>query len=236
MLVSIGTRCGWALTYGRLFFANDVPWFRDVKSSIQRCVQPGVIPRHTLFDPCHEGRSAAIAVSRIQGQPIPEPTESVLSTLLRRGSRAEDLSDVLPIVAGMTPISLGEVIDDVFRAREGTDWPFRAGRFSDGSLGVYYSAFDEGTCREEIAYHLHEAVVKTDHDPGPRSFRVIECRCDGTTANLLGKETKHQDLVSVTRSGYPFCLDLGRKSVDRGLDGFLTASARKPDGVCVGTY
>lgn len=186
-----------------------------------------------MLDDCPIAREHA-TVQRLAS--IPESTASVSSMLLRRGSRAEDVSDVLPIVAGMTPFSLEEVIDDVFRAREGTDRPFREGRFSDGSFGVYYSALDEDTCREEVAYHLHEAVADLDHDPDPRSFRVIECSYDGTTANLLGKETKHQDLVSVTKSGYPFCQDLGRKAVDRGLDGFLTASARKPDGVCVPVF
>lgn len=163
---------------------------------------------------------------------IPVLGESARSILLRRGSMTEDLSHVISIVAAKTPSSLEEILDDKFRPRAETDPPYQVGRFGDGKFGVYYSALEEDTCKAEVAHHLPKDV----DDPDPRSYTMIACRYEGSTANLLGKEGVHSELVSHTKTGWLFCQDLGRKAVERKLGGFLTASARQDGGTCVPVF
>ena len=143
----------------------------------------------------------------------------------------EDLSEVIPIIAARTPCSLEEVLDYAFRPRADMEPPYRDGRFGDGTFGVYYSALEEETCKEEVAHHLQK-----DDDASPRSYTMIECRYEGTTANLLGQEKSHAKLVSRTKAGWPFCQKLGCQAIARGLDGFLTASARSHGGTCVPVF
>ncbi len=44
-----------------------------------------------------------------------------------------------------------------------------------------------------------------NQDQHVRTYHSIECRYDGTTVDLCGKEQKYPDLVSKTKTGYPFC-------------------------------
>lgn len=144
----------------------------------------------------------------------------------------EDLSAVLPIVSAKTQFSLEEILDGTFRPRDDASPPYREGRFGDGTFGVYYSALEEDTCKAEVAYHLQKDI----DDPDPRSYTMIECRYEGRTANLLGKEEQHPQLVNSTEAAWSFCQDLGREAVEGDLDGFLTASARRPGGTCVPVF
>lgn len=171
-----------------------------------------------------------VAIRRLAS--IAAPGESARSILLRRGSRLEDLADVLPVVSAKTPCSLEEILDGTFRPRDSANPPYREGRFSDGTFGVYYSALEEETCKAEVAYHLQKDI----DDPDPRSYSMIECRYEGRTANLLGKEGQHPQLVGSMEAAWSFCQDLGREAVERGVDGFLTASARRPGGTCVPVF
>ncbi|MYA87768.1 MAG: RES family NAD+ phosphorylase [Boseongicola sp. SB0662_bin_57] len=186
-----------------------------------------------MLDDCPIAQERA-AVQRLVS--VPDQGESARTILLRRGARPEDLDDVLPIISAKTPSTLEEVLDDAFRPRLDTNPPYREGRFGDGSFAVYYSALEEDTCKKEIAYHLREQAKDLVEDPDPRAYRVIACRYDGITVNLLGKESEHADLTSNTSAGYPYCQSLAHEAVARGHDGFLTASARKPDGTCVPVF
>ena len=156
--------------------------------------------------------------------------------LLRRGSRPEDVSDTISNVDGKTPLSLSDVIDSTFQGHESEVKPFSEGRFGDGTMGVYYSAIDEDTCRKEVAFHLLGQISGLKQDPHPRTYDSIVCRYEGTTIDLRGKEHEFPELVSQTRRGYPFCQEIAREAVARGADGFFAPSARNPGGTCVPVF
>ena len=148
------------------------------------------------------------------------------------------LSDTVFFVSGKTPLSLVETIDNTFQAREGEGeaLPFREGRFGDGTIGVYYSAIEEDTCKKEVAFYLNEQIKDLNRDKYPRTYHSIECHYEGATVDLRGKEKKYPNLVSNTKTGYPFCQDLARRAVERGIVGFLAPSARNPGGTCVPVF
>ena len=116
--------------------------------------------------------------------------------------------------------------------------PFRAGRFGDGTMGVYYSALEAHTCEREVGFHLNLEIAQA-HDAGfsrARRYTFVECEYRGTTAELRGKETVHPELVSQSEAGYPFCQALARKAVSNAIAGLLTRSARDPSGTCVPVF
>ncbi len=130
-----------------------------------------------------------------------------------------------------------KVLDDAFRPRLDENPPYPEGCFGDSSFAVYYSALEEDRCTKEIAYHLRqdEDLVEC---PDPRYYQPMERSYSGSEmmVSLLGKEHEHTDLTSSTSAGYPFCQSLARDAVKRGYDGFLTASARNPEGTCVPVF
>ncbi len=186
-----------------------------------------------MIDECPKTRESA-TVYRLAS--ILRETESLSTRLLGRGSNPADVSDTVSVVRGKTPLSLEEAIDNTFRAREHAALPFSKGRFGDGTIAVYYSATEENTCKEEIAFHLRERIKDLDQDPHVRTYHSIVCRYDGTTVHLRGKEREHPELVSKTKTGYPFCQSLAQMAVDRGIDGFFAPSARNPGGTCVPVF
>ena len=186
-----------------------------------------------MLDRCRVSNESAV-VYRLAS--VLRDGETLSAMLLRRGSRPEDVSDTVSNVVGKTPLSLSEFIDSTFQGREGEATPFREGRFGDGTIGVYYSAIDEDTCRKEVAFHLLEQIRDLEQDPHPRTYNSIVCRYEGTTIDLRGKEHEFPDLVSETKRGYPFCQEIAHEAVTRGTDGFFAPSARNPDGTCVPVF
>ena len=186
-----------------------------------------------MLDECPKSRESTI-VYRLAS--VLRETESLSTRLLGRGSNPADVSDTVSVVSGKTPLSLEETIDNTFHAREGEILPFREGRFGDGTIGVYYSAIEEDTCKEEVTFHLREQTTDLNQDLHVRTYHSIECRYDGTTVDLCGKEKEYPDLVSKTKTGYPFCQYLARTAVARGVDGFFAPSARNPGGTCVPVF
>ena len=135
-------------------------------------------------------------------------------------------------------LSAETVVDDAFRARQDKPTPFPVRRFGDGSMGVYYSALEERTCKREVGYHLGRelAETRTAGFTHPRRYAFVRCEYDGNTAELRGKEGEHPDLVSQTRDGYPFCQALAREATSNGIAGLLTRSARDPRGTCLPVF
>ena len=135
-------------------------------------------------------------------------------------------------------LSAETVVDDAFRPRPDKPTPFPTGRFGDGSIGVYYSALEERTCKREVGYHLGRefADTRTAGFTQPRRYAFVCCEYDGNTAELRGKEGEHPDLVSQTPDGYPFCQALAREATSNGIAGLLTRSARDPKGTCLPVF
>lgn len=133
---------------------------------------------------------------------------------------------------GKTAFSTEEFVDSAFNPRINEPTPYNVSRFGDGTIGIYYSALDERTCKKELGFHLCAEISDTD----PRSYSLIECSYEGTTRDLRGLEKKYPDLVSLTREGYPFCQEIGKQADAEGIDGYFTVSARHNEGTCVPVF
>ncbi len=167
------------------------------------------------------------------------PRNNPNSTLLRRGVRPENLFPSSSTIARLGEVfSVEQVVEDSFVEKPNRTKPFPVGRFSDGSLPVYYSALEEATCQQELAYNLAREFSGEPGDTSghPRSFSLISCFYSGTTSDLRGREQAHPELISQTEEGYPFCQSLGFESVRLKIDAFLAPSARFHSGTCIPVF
>ena len=131
-----------------------------------------------------------------------------------------------------------QVVDGSFDEKSNSATPFPVGRFSDGSLPVYYSALEEATCQQELAFHLAwESSGKPGDTSGHlRSYSLISCYYSGNSSDLRGREQVYPELISQTEEGYPFCQSLGFESVRLKIDAFLAPSARFHSGTCIPVF
>lgn len=150
------------------------------------------------------------------------PPRDVRQELEDRGVDDEAISEILPELARelSNVNNLNALIDYCF------DHP-SAGRFSDGTFGVFYSALEEETAIAEKRYH---ASAKAAEDGLSRTFVLMRCFFDGEYEELVGQEEISPYLVA--DDGYPACCERARESIARGVQCFLTGSARRPGGVC----
>ena len=185
-----------------------------------------------MLDSCLvEGRSESVLrLASIAGS-------SAREALRDHGFDANIVDDILPILdlLGIT-LSPEALVSDSFRPRESSSEPFAIGRFGDGTIGVFYSALDELTCRNELEYHLSARDAGAELLSYERAYSLIHCRYSGETADLRGYEGDFPQLVSETDDGYPFCQELALEAVQRGISGFFTPSARHQDGTCVPVF
>ena len=160
-------------------------------------------------------------------------------TLLQRGVNPSSLEDTLSVIAGMDmPLVVEEIVEYAFKGRKNKDKPFGEGRFGNGTIGVYYSALEDETCESEIAFHVEEEVQELRYEQFPysRHYSLVDCQYSGSTADLRGKESQYPELISETKSGYPFCQRLGLQAVENGIAGFFSPSARHMGGTCVPVF
>lgn len=161
---------------------------------------------------------------------------SLTTKLLRRGIAPQNIKEtVSALTSSEMPLSAQDVVDEAFRAQKRGRLPYRTGRFSDGTIGVYYSAIDKETCERERAFHLESEIaeIRESASQHPRYYNLVSCRYSGITADLRGQEDTHIDLVSQTEQGYPFCQQVGLQAKELNIDGFLAPSARNRGGTCV---
>ncbi len=167
------------------------------------------------------------------------PQNSLITSLLARGVDPANLYASVSVINRLQhPFTAEDVVDRSFRGNIRSATRFPVGRFGDGTIAVYYSSLEEATCRREMEFHLREAMSdQREHaSKHPRSYSLISCHYSGTTADLRGREEKYPDLVSESDEGYPFCQSLGLNAAERGIQGFLTPSARRQGGVCAPVF
>ena len=179
-----------------------------------------------------EQRATVLRLAAIGRQPL----RTILGA--RRIDPNEHEAIASALAASSPALSAEAVLDEPFRPRTGTTTPFRVGRFGDGTLGVYYAALEQRTCEREIAFHLgpETADAYAAGFRAPRRYTLVECEYGGATTELRGKEGAHPELVSPSKAGYPFCQRLAKQAVAAGIAGFLTRSARYPEGTCVPVF
>ena len=148
----------------------------------------------------------------------------------------DDLASLFDLL-GLS-LSPDEIVEDSFQPRDDLLGSFGVGRFSDGTIGVYYSALDDVTCRQELANRLSSELVGSlsGHAGYERFYSVIHCIYSGETADLRGKERGYPQLVGDGTDAYAFCQCLARKAVENDIDGFFTTSARRKGGTCVPVF
>ena len=104
------------------------------------------------------------------------------------------------------------------------------GRFSDGSVGVFYGALERETAQEEVTSFCVR-VIFAGQDEGTRAFyQFAECDFAGDVKDLRLDGVQWQFLCSADEGVYPICQAIGREAVDEGLDGLVTRSARRAAG------
>ena len=112
-----------------------------------------------------------------------------------------------------------------FRQRRRRPW---ATRFSDGSFPVLYCSLEPETARAEVQYWFS----KFSGRPVRRRsayYQQISCSFEGATKDLRPKLAAWPDLTHP--DDYTFCNRLGAEAVQLELDGLLTPSARRVNGV-----
>ena len=103
-------------------------------------------------------------------------------------------------------------------------------RFSNGDFLVFYSSLDPDTAESEVKFRL-PAILGNPQNPRTAHFQLFHCTFDGIEMDLRAKTQDWPDLMH--ESDYTFCNRIGAEAVDRKLDGIVTFSVRRKDGVNV---
>ena len=187
-----------------------------------------------MLDDCVTEETHEIVLRLASTFPEPPP-----ATLLRRGISPDNIAGIVSVLSDVhMPLAAEEIVGHAFFKRDDKTPPFPVSRFSDGSIGIYYSALEETTCQRELEYHLGSTLTEAQNNAFlyPRFYSLIACSYSGITANLCGQENIHPELVSETKEGYPFCQQLGLQAIARDIDGFMTPSARNGGGTCIPVF
>ena len=121
------------------------------------------------------------------------------------------------------------------------DYPFASdpvvgSRFGDGSIRVWYGAFNEATARAETCWHaLRQAndLIDPPETAFVRYRAVYTVRAQGLFGDLRGKERAFPTLVG---DDYSATQPIGKYAAQQGLAGLLYPSARWPQGECVAAF
>ncbi len=146
--------------------------------------------------------------------------ETLTNRLRARQTTREDTRVFAPNIDKVSPFSLEAAVDRSFLPRKNDVTPFRISRFSDGTIGIYYSAIEEDTCKKEVAFHLGQEASDLGNDLNPRTYRLIKCDYQGLTVNLCGKEEEYPALTSATDAGYPCCQNLAKRAIENDIGNY----------------
>jgi RES domain-containing protein len=108
-------------------------------------------------------------------------------------------------------------------------------RFSDGTVGVFYSANERPTAVAEVAHHWLATLVGAD--PNRRVFfHHVICDFEGRVLNLMPLAA-NEEFANLTNPdaavAYPACQAIAIEARLIPVDGLLTPSARNLGGTCL---
>lgn len=137
-------------------------------------------------------------------------------------------------------LSLIPVEDRVFG--EGSSWvmaPFThlnpgGSRFSDGSWGVYYTAYQLETAIAETKFHREKFMRATNEPPMHLDMRVIVASIKGEVHDILGKDYRRTELYSL--DSYTVSQGLGRRLKNINSFGVVYWSVRQLSGQNVAVF
>lgn len=104
----------------------------------------------------------------------------------------------------------------------------RRSRFSDGSFQVFYSALEQDTAEAEREYWFRKDM-EVDGDLDFGIYLMFECRFSGVKKDLRSRVRDWPELIHT--DDYNFCNRLGSEAKRLALDGLVTCSARRVEGV-----
>ena len=151
------------------------------------------------------------------------PSKSFLVTLAEMGVDQEDM-DASQAYFGNLDASPESGIEWIFEKRGQRGL---LGRFTDGSIPVYYTALEFGTAEAEKAHWLSP-------EPGvPLYFRPLRVDFSGVHVDLRDLDPVPGFLTGENADGaYVACLAITKEAMHSGFAGFKTPSARAPGGTC----
>lgn len=132
------------------------------------------------------------------------------------------------------------IIERGFAYSEAIGYPFAAdramaSRYGDGTVRVWYGAFDTDTTIAETCYH---AIRMLRAEEGVtrevvRHRKVYEVLASGLFLDLRKKAAVEPRLLD---DDYGFTQAIGKRVSAQGLPGLLFPSARKPRGECLAAF
>lgn len=149
--------------------------------------------------------------------------------LRTQGFDDENVNEMLDLLASHNVTDNTEdLCDEVFRPKPQLQKAERRSRFSDGSFPVFYSSLEPETAEAEKKFSYLKNVSEPTK-PRPAYYYRFSCRFDGSVKDLRPMHTDWPDLTH--DSDYGFCNNLGEEAVSSDLDGLLTPSARRRNGI-----
>ncbi len=162
--------------------------------------------------------------------------EDNIKVLLEMGLESETGGEMLAFLRDRhKEDSLNSLLDKPFEAKPQLIIP-QPTRFSDGTIGVFYSALEVDTAEVEVRdWYLRHAFGATRER---RTVHYMSFSCDyaGHTKDLRPHVATLSCLIQDEESGYSDCHRIAAEAVKDGLGGLLTASARKPGGTCLPVF
>ena len=154
--------------------------------------------------------------------------------LHEHGLGPEEIRELLDLLRERRLLtSLEQYLDGPFRPRASTGYP--SGRFSDGTIPVFYSALEPETAEAE-AINLQVKYAIENASGRLANFMRVSCRFSGQTKDLRPYVSTMTYLTASSTSDYRQCRLLGSEAHHNGLDGLTTPSAQRSGGTCLPVF
>lgn len=160
---------------------------------------------------------------RVYRLAVAVPSEGCLAEMQLDDEAPEELRAFLPDSAFRWEGD--EMLDNLFR-RSGTLGDRT--RFSDGSFPVFYSSLDAVTTEAEIK-HWAPTFLGGPRRPRTQYRWLFRCTFDGVEKDVRPQTDTWPGLIH--ESDYTFCNQLGADAVRLEVDGIVTWSVRRREGV-----
>jgi hypothetical protein len=108
------------------------------------------------------------------------------------------------------------------------------GRFTDGTFGAYYAAWDLETAVRESAHHRAIFLARTKEAPGEIAMRCYLADLDAELVDIRGQQAARPELYD--RESYRESQPFARKLRAGGAMGIVWDSVRMPGGECAAAF
>ncbi|WP_427501115.1 RES family NAD+ phosphorylase [Methylomonas sp. MED-D] len=109
-------------------------------------------------------------------------------------------------------------------------------RFSDGSYGVYYAAYDLDTAIAETCFHRARFLSATRQPPIEIDMRSYASDLDADLHDIRGRQAEWPEIYAADTSAYAAAQRLAKQVRDACGNGLAYASVRNPGGDCVAVF